>query len=145
MGNKAGAIKVAAARVGIPEEEYKALRKQGLKWCYKCAHWINVDQFSIDNSRGDKLSAACLSCKRVKQRKKKVNSPPSVKVQQQASSAVSYEVKKGNVPNINTCICDKCGTKAAHYHHPRGYQRQYWLDVVPLCRSCHKGEHYDTN
>ncbi len=34
-----------------------------------------------------------------------------------------------------TCAC---GNKAAHYHHHLGYEPEHHLDVIPVCRACHR-------
>lgn len=143
MGSKLGAMKIAAKKAGVSLPEYLENIADGLKWCYSCREWLSKSQFGKDKHRGDKLAAICSTCRGIRGRKSKINSPPSAKIQQQASSAVSYQVKKGNMPKISTCKCAECGKKAAHYHHANGYAKEHWLDVVPLCRSCHKKAHYE--
>ncbi len=59
MGSTEGALKTAAARVGVTVEEYKALQAQGLKWCMTCAAWRPVTAFGKDKSRGDGLKSTC--------------------------------------------------------------------------------------
>ncbi len=55
-----------------------------------------------------------------------------------ATRLVNYAVKTGKLPHISTQSCVHCGQEATEYHHP-DYSRP--LDVVPLCRSCHKRIH----
>jgi len=59
MGSAEGALKTAAARIGITVEEYRALQAQGLKWCMTCAVWRPVTAFAKDRSRGDGLKSTC--------------------------------------------------------------------------------------
>lgn len=59
---KEGAIKVAAARVGVSVDEYKAMSKAGLKRCTKCKTWKGLTCFFRDNSRFDKHAARCRQC-----------------------------------------------------------------------------------
>lgn len=53
MQTKAGAIKIAAKKIGISNEEYAAKMSAGLGWCYQGAHWV----LAKDRKRG--LCAAC--------------------------------------------------------------------------------------
>ena len=56
-----------------------------------------------------------------------------------AHDAVKRAVKTGKLPRASSLTC-KCGKAATEYHH-ENYEREHWLDVVPLCRSCHKRLH----
>ncbi|MFP4395647.1 MAG: HNH endonuclease [Anaerolineales bacterium] len=62
MGSKIGALKVAAARLGMDFEEYMRNVNASLKWCWKCETWKKVEEFSRDASRSDGLKAICKSC-----------------------------------------------------------------------------------
>jgi len=53
-----------------------------------------------------------------------------------AHRAVSNAVNEGKLPHISTRQCNKCGGQAVDYHH-HSYEPECWLDVEPLCRSCH--------
>lgn len=56
-----------------------------------------------------------------------------------ARAAVSNAVYAGRLPKIHTMVCSVCNNKQAeHYHHHKGYDREYWLDVIPVCAACHK-------
>ena len=54
-----------------------------------------------------------------------------------ASKAVNNAVSAGDLPHVNTLICQNCPDEAQHYHHHKGYAPEHWLDVVPLCIECH--------
>jgi hypothetical protein len=54
--------------------------------------------------------------------------------------AVNNAVRDGKLPSVKTLFCG-CGCRAAHYHHHLGYEIEHWLDVIPLCRSCHNAAH----
>ncbi len=58
-----------------------------------------------------------------------------VSLKRQAGSAVAYAILVNQLPRPSTFTC-KCGEAAQIYHHPN-YTKEYWLDVVPLCRKCH--------
>lgn len=57
--------------------------------------------------------------------------------------AVNNAVERGDLPHIPTLVCNRCGNQAEHYHH-WSYEREHWLDVIPLCRICHAGIHAPT-
>lgn len=58
-----------------------------------------------------------------------------------ARNAVKSAIARGELAHWNTAICAHCGGAAVHYHHQNGYEREHWLDVIPLCRLCHSNEH----
>lgn len=57
-----------------------------------------------------------------------------------AHVAVQVAVGKGLLPKIGTQLCENCGNVAQNYHH-WSYEREHWLDVIPLCCKCHNGIH----
>lgn len=54
-----------------------------------------------------------------------------------AKTALAWAVRSGKIPRISTQICVYCERQAQQYHHYNGYEKDHWLDVVPLCISCH--------
>lgn len=58
----------------------------------------------------------------------------------QAKNKVNNAINEGKMPSVKTRSCADCGGQAQHYHH-ESYAPEHWLDVVPLCRSCHKKRH----
>ena len=143
MGSRKGVMKIAAKRIGISYEEYLDNLKNGLKWCFRCKLWKQRSQFNTDRSRGDGLTASCADCRRVKIRRKRKDTILSKKIQSQAASAVSYEVKRGYMIPAKTLPCRDCGKSAQEYHHHLGYKKPHWLDVIPLCKSCHVQRHWE--
>jgi len=57
--------------------------------------------------------------------------------QLKAKNAVAYAVRVGKLPPVNTLQCHYCPTQAEHYHHHKGYEPKFWLDVIPVCNKCH--------
>lgn len=57
-----------------------------------------------------------------------------------AKGVVSHAVKRRRLPAIATCRCATCHSSAAEYHHP-SYAADDRLNVIPLCRSCHRKAH----
>lgn len=58
-----------------------------------------------------------------------------------AHRIVRKSIAQGKLPNASSLKCDKCGNKAAHWHHYNGYDAGHEMDVIPLCPSCHRLEH----
>lgn len=143
MGSRVGILKIAAGRIGISIGQYTANRTNGLKWCYKCKNWKPQAQFGIDKNRGDGLAAVCFTCRRVAVRKRRKDQAPSQKVANQATNAIRYAVKCGRMVKATELPCHDCGKPAQVYHHHLGYARRHWLDVIPLCKSCHTKRHWE--
>lgn len=60
---KAGALKVAAQRVGLSALEYSQKCADGLKRCTECKSWQKTAKFGLDKSRFDGLTSRCSVCK----------------------------------------------------------------------------------
>lgn len=55
-----------------------------------------------------------------------------------AREAVRRAVAKGALPPVRSQSCVHCRGAAQQYHHHRGYARAQWLEVLPICRLCHR-------
>lgn len=55
-----------------------------------------------------------------------------------ARNKVNNAVAGGKLPRASTFSCVNCGGPAKDYHHHKGYAPEFWLDVVPVCRACHR-------
>ena len=55
-----------------------------------------------------------------------------------ANCALNYAVSIGKLPRVSSLQCSYCPKQAEQYHHHKGYAREHWLDVIPVCISCHK-------
>lgn len=66
---------------------------------------------------------------------------PKISQHQQASNAVSYAVKKGQL--IKPDRCEKCGRDGIviQAHHYLGYEKKHHLHVRWLCELCHLRAH----
>lgn len=59
-----------------------------------------------------------------------------------ARTMVNWAISQGKIPPANTLICFECGIRQAdQYHHRNGYSKEHYLDVIPVCLSCHKAVH----
>lgn len=54
-----------------------------------------------------------------------------------ARRVVQYAVHLGKLPRVASLKCFHCENQAQHYHHHKGYAKEHWLDVVPVCSPCH--------
>ena len=60
--------------------------------------------------------------------------------QTQARRAVNHAVQDGKLQKVNTQTCimnTKDCEGRMEYHHYKGYDKKFWLDVIPLCRKHH--------
>jgi hypothetical protein len=58
-----------------------------------------------------------------------------------AHKAVNSAIRKGVLKSAKLFNCQICGEQAAHLHHHNGYAPENYLDVIPLCVSCHWKQH----
>ena len=54
-----------------------------------------------------------------------------------ATGAVNNAIAAGKMPRPDTLFCHYCTKPAQQYHHWHGYEKEHWLDVVPVCIPCH--------
>jgi hypothetical protein len=67
--------------------------------------------------------------------KYKINYPDKVK----SRKVVQNNIHKGVLQSPKNFICSICNQEQAQeYHHHNGYDPNHWLDVVPVCISCHR-------
>ncbi len=58
-GNRTGALKIAAKRLGLSLDDYLNRIKGGQKWCTRCREWHSVGDFISDPSRADGINPNC--------------------------------------------------------------------------------------
>lgn len=58
------------------------------------------------------------------------------------SSAVNYAIRAGLLPRPDTLQCHFCPAQAFQYHHYLGYKIEHRLDVLPVCKRCHREAHF---
>ncbi len=58
-----------------------------------------------------------------------------------AYNAINNAINSGKLPRPDTLQCHYGSHPAQQYHHWKGYEPQYWLDVVPACRLCDIQQH----
>ena len=57
-----------------------------------------------------------------------------------ARKAVRQAIINWFLRPLRNCKCE-CGRQAQQYHHHKGYAKEHWTDVVPVCARCHKRLH----
>jgi hypothetical protein len=65
--------------------------------------------------------------------------------ERRARTTVNRAVRTGKLPRASTQQCVSCGQPAKEYHHHKGYAREHWLDVEPVCHQCHKDDHFGSH
>lgn len=60
--------------------------------------------------------------------------PEKVKAERMTFS----KVMSGAIRSARESKCVECGEQAVHLHHHNGYEEEHLLDVIPVCRICHK-------
>ncbi|MFA7100659.1 MAG: hypothetical protein WC196_02710 [Bacilli bacterium] len=62
-----------------------------------------------------------------------------------ARYAVYVAIKQGKLPKARDRVCLYCDNMAYVWHHHKGYAKENWLDVIPVCSKhhglIHKGVH----
>jgi phage FluMu protein Com len=141
------------------------------KRCTKCKKVLAISEFQKDRNRPDGLQCWCkicmkganktyhqtltgrnngrLACSRYLQtpKGKQYHCNKTQRYyskypeKHDANHAINYAVKIGQCLSPINLKCQHCGKQAKEYHHPNGYEREHWFDVIPLCRSCHIKAH----
>ena len=153
MGSGSGALKTAAARIGVTPEEYTRRRAAGEKWCMGCRAWHPADRFATDRSRGDGLVPTCrdfrnAQCRAAYIPRQRVPSgrrtvPARDGDGHQARRRVNYLIEIGQIPPPNDVACMDCGHETGpgqirhEYDHHRGYAADHHEDVEAVCSACH--------
>ena len=82
MSHSIGAAKVAAGKLNMTLDAYRAKRAAGLKWCHR-GHWVSVASFGAHRGKRDGLREWCRACANAAVRRRDwfpervVNNPPN--------------------------------------------------------------------
>lgn len=58
--------------------------------------------------------------------------------QDKARKAIKHAIRDGKIQKASSFKCNYCPKQAQEYHHHKGYAKKHWLDVLPVCKICHK-------
>ena len=138
-----------------------------IKTCKKCGDAKGLTDFPLVKANRDGRSGTCSRCtnarvaarrspaiaqtraewwtrNREKQRAYAAAYRERNKLKCSARAAVGYALKAGRLAPASACECNDCRAPAVELHH-ESYEPEHWLDVVPLCVSCHKKRHRTPN
>jgi len=73
--------------------------------------------------------------------RKRYKDNPANSNQIKAAQALNNAVRDKAIPHISTQRCSLCNGQADQYHHHEGYEKEHWLDAIPVCRQCHAELH----
>ena len=65
------------------------------------------------------------------------NHPNQVK----SVSAINNAIRDSKLIAAKFLLCHCCPKPAQEYHHWHGYAPEQWLDVIPVCKDCHRKYH----
>lgn len=132
------------------------------KRCWKCKSVKLLSEFYRDSHTGDGHTSRCKVCVLTHQRQyqqtekgkevnraavarygrtekgKEIRQTEKGKLRLKARQAVAYVVATGKMPRARTLQCTYCDKPAKEYHHHHGYEKPFWLDVVPACFDCRR-------
>ena len=63
--------------------------------------------------------------------------------QSKAAQAAHRAIKSGKIIRPNNC--EKCNKECKPDAHHESYKKEDWLNVIFLCRSCHRSRHVESN
>jgi hypothetical protein len=117
------------------------------KICRVCHQQKPLSEFYTDAKSHDGLTTLCKDC--TKEASRQYRASPRGRAMRKlrrykdkqkirARDAVSNAIKRGELPKAQTCQCVHCGRTASVYHHHKGYRKEHFLDVEPVCDSCHQ-------
>lgn len=120
------------------------------KRCCTCKQFKALSEFHKNRTQLDGYQNECKICKlkyvkkyqQTEKRKitqKIVNKNFRIRhpERRKAQNAVSNAIATGKLPRANTLLCHYCPKPAQQYHHWHGYEKEHWLDVIPICVKCH--------
>lgn len=157
---KEGAVKIAAKKIGIPIDNYKANIQKGFLWCTGCKAWHKKNDFNFDKSRWSGRAQSCREYLKAEYKKcfkpippekrKKMGPSPYLERpgdKKQARHRVNVLVRTGKIPKPNDLPCSDCGHvhkdggKRHEYDHHEGYATGKHTVVIVRCSTCHHRRH----
>lgn len=135
--------------------------EEATKRCSKCHDVKPLDDFHKNKAHSDGRANYCKECTKKNCKKQYHSGKPRYSndtsrvrhntetaqykknnpIKARAQDTVKRAVQSGKLPKVQTLQCTHCGRMATSYHH-WSYEREHWLDVVPLCHSCHMKIHF---
>lgn len=109
-----------------------------LKLCRKCGETKSLSSFSKSKTTKDRLHTQCTRCKNLGRNHTEMSRKyrERHRDRHRARCEVWREIGRGVIPKAKELACVDCGLPAKRYDHYRGYEREHWLDVQPVCITC---------
>ncbi len=137
-----------------------------MKLCSKCGESLELSFFNKCSATPDGHQAWCRTCQNAHIAKARKGSEREKKrqrdtyllnrekrlaqmaaraaahpLQAKARLAVRKAIKTQQMAPPSACQCEDCNSAQAEHMHHHSYAEEHWLDVIPLCRSCHMKRH----
>ncbi|MBP6472798.1 MAG: hypothetical protein KA773_20285 [Chloroflexi bacterium] len=117
------------------------------KICRGCRQKKPLTEFYKNTQNKDGLTTLCKSC--AKEASRQYRTSPRGRAMRklrrykdrqkiQARDAVSNAIKRGELLPVQLYQCTHCDQPATTYHHYKGYKKEHFLDVEPVCFDCHR-------
>ncbi len=134
------------------------------KYCNSCNVFKSYGEFHRDRAASDGRKSTCKDCRHehrvstdakisdakyrvsdkgvtsAKKYRSKRDSGILARAKRLAHRAIQSAIEAGHMKSASSLKCADCGDDARDYHH-ESYEEEKWLDVEPLCRSCHMARH----
>lgn len=137
------------------------------KRCCYCKQIKTLSEFNKNRSTKDNLTCRCRMCRNIYQKYYRESKRGKIatnrytqsekgkatrrKIQQRFRirhpnrhkplHKVSHAIEASKLSRPDTLQCNYCPNQAQEYHHYKGYAQKHWLDVIPVCRKCHRKIH----
>ena len=131
--------KCTKCKLDKPETEFcrDRSRSDGLHcWCTKCIVESNARYNVSPKGRAYQARYRALPEAKAARKRQRERHPDRIR----ARNAVTYAIQSGKIPPAKNLSCvgkHDPPVQAAEYHH-KGYEPEYWLDVIPVCLECHQ-------
>jgi hypothetical protein len=116
-------------------KQYRKAHLQELRLYYQTYYYANQDRELEVDKKWNKANPDKVRARNRRADTKKYFEKHPEKVY--ARAVVALAVKYGKLPPARTLQCVDCDSQAEDYHHHKGYDFENWLEVVPMCRTCH--------
>ena len=119
------------------------------KVCGTCKTSKSKSSFNKDRTKGDGLQTQCRECKHKAQKSHYERLKPDYMEKQRGIRAANPEMRTAH-QSVHRAIkagilirpdsCPVCGNSKMRIeaHHHKGYEKEFALDVLFLCTSCHR-------
>lgn len=122
-----------------------------MKICCTCKQIKPLSAFCKNRIRKDGLKNYCRICQTIHNKHYRQTKKGKITINQakkrfhirhperrKAGHAVRDAIRAGRLSRPNLLLCKGCDKQAEQYYHYKGYAKKHWLDVIPVCKECHR-------